>query len=56
MPVLTLAYVMIRDNNFLGNETSLIYAKQVMLNFTNNVAIGNGFLSNNMTKKTRVAD
>lgn len=56
LPVLTVAGTIIKDNKFMGNETSLIYAKGVMLNFTNNTAYGNGYLSPNLTKKSSSSD
>lgn len=54
-PSVNIANTAFRDNKFLGNQTSLVYIHQAYINFTNNTVTGNGFLSNNITRKSASA-
>jgi hypothetical protein len=44
-PLLVMSKNTIRENLFLGTETSLIFVKQALFNFTENIVYGNGYLS-----------
>ena len=45
-----------RDNKIIGNGTSLIGVKEAQLIFSDNQVHGNGYLSNQIIKKTKPKD
>ena len=54
VPILKVSSSTIRDNKFLGNETALFYLYKAVMIFTDNTAIGNGYLTEDTIFKAKI--